>query len=50
MGEAVDVMRRTMAVFNAQAARGLLGRKMKYLFVALMLAGGWRHRRTCPCG
>ena len=36
MGEAADVMRRTMAVFNAQ---GLLGRKMKYLFVALMLAG-----------
>src|SRR5437016_4988317 len=39
MGEAADVMRRTMAAFNAQAARGLLGRKMKYLFVALMLAG-----------
>lgn len=39
MGEAADVMRRTMAVFNAQAARGLLGRKMKYLFVAFMLAG-----------
>jgi len=36
MGEAADVMRRTMAVFNAQ---GLLGRKMKYLFGAVMLAG-----------
>jgi hypothetical protein len=39
MREATNVMRRTMAAFNAQAAKGLLGWKMTYLFVALMLAG-----------
>jgi len=39
MGEAADVMRRTMAMFNAQATKGLLGWKMKCLFLALMLAG-----------
>jgi hypothetical protein len=39
MGEAADVMRRKMAASNAQAAKGLLGWKMTYLFVGLMLAG-----------
>ena len=39
MREAADVMFRKMAVFNAQAAKGLVGWKMKCLFVALMLAG-----------
>jgi hypothetical protein len=39
MREGADVMRRKMAVFNGQAAKGLFGWKMTYLFVALMLAG-----------
>jgi len=39
MREATDVMRRTMAVFNAQVAKGSFGWKMTYLFLALMLAG-----------
>ena len=39
MREAADVMRRMMAVFNPEGAKGLLGRKMTYVVVALMLAG-----------
>jgi hypothetical protein len=39
MREVADVMRRKMAMFNAQAAKGLLGWKIPYLFVGLMLAG-----------
>jgi len=39
MRGAADVMRRKMAVFNAQAAKGFPGWKMTYVVVALMLAG-----------